>query len=247
MSYKQLAERIEAVVAEKQATIVISHLNPDGDAIGSATALGLFLHKLHVPVTVIIPNELPEFLQWLPGTELLLTYTEKKEQCLEKLAEAKNILMVDFNEPGRAGKLERHIQGSTAYKVLLDHHRNPDDFVDLMISEPWRASAGEMVYTLFKESGRADVVDADIATCLYVAIMTDTGNFRYGTAYADLFRVAADLVEYGIDKDTIYSKIYDSYSEQRMKLLGYALSEKMEVIPGYPAAYISLSQEEMSS
>lgn len=238
-------KKIRSIISKKDPIAIFTHINPDGDAIGSSLALALFLKKNNVPVEVIIPNEVPEFLHWMPGFELIHTYSEEKELCEEIIHKAETLFLVDFNEPGRIGKLKKHVLNSKAYKIMIDHHQNPDDFVDILISETWRGSAGEMIFILIQEMEMIDLLDKDIATCLYVAIMTDTGNFRYASSYAEIFNVVAVLVSKGVDKDLIFSNIYDSYSEDRMKLMGYCMSEKMVVLSDYNTAYISLSQEEL--
>jgi phosphoesterase RecJ-like protein len=245
MLNKHAKEKIKAIIATKDPVVVISHINPDGDAIGSSAALALYLKKKGVPVTVIIPNEVPEFLRWMPGFEMVCTYRRNREACRKAVSSAGTIFLVDFNEPGRIGKLEKDIETASAFRILIDHHENPADFADINISESWRGSAGEMIYLLMKELDGTGFLDKDIATCLYVAIMTDTGNFRYGSSYAEIFNIAGDLVTAGIDKDQIFTNVYDSYSEARMKLMGYCMSEKMVVLPEYHAAYISLTREEL--
>jgi bifunctional oligoribonuclease and PAP phosphatase NrnA len=245
MLNKYAITTIRKILEKREPVVVISHVNPDGDAIGSSLALALFLKRMDVPVSVIIPNLVPEFLQWLPGYEMVLTYQKKKTQCKELIAHAKTLFLLDFNDPERAGGLKDEVLGSDAYKVLLDHHQDPADFTDLVISEPWRGSVGEMVYLLITEIAGKEYVDHDMAACLYVAIMTDTGNFRYASSYSGIFNIVGELVETGIDKDAIYSNIYDSYSVERMKLMGYCMSEKLVVLPELHAAYISLDQEEL--
>lgn len=245
MLNRQAKEKIKAVIEKKDPVVVISHINPDGDAIGSSAALASYLRKKGVPVTVVIPNEVPEFLNWMPGFDMVLTYKKNRDACRKVVSEAGTIFLVDFNDPGRIGKLEKEIEASDAFRILIDHHENPVDFADLTISEPWRGSAGEMIYLLMKELDGSGFLDKDIATCLYVAIMTDTGNFRYGSSYAEIFNIAGELVTAGIDKDQIYTNVYDSYSEARMKMMGFCMSEKMVVLPEYHAAYISLTREEL--
>ncbi|MDF1571267.1 MAG: bifunctional oligoribonuclease/PAP phosphatase NrnA [Bacteroidales bacterium] len=245
MLNKQAKEKIRAVIEQKEPVVVISHINPDGDAIGSSNALALYLKKKGVPVDVIIPNEVPDFLRWMPGFDMVLTYKNNSEACKKSVSSAGTIFLVDFNDPGRMGKLEKDFSESTALRILIDHHENPVDFADVVISESWRGSAGEMIYLLMKEIDGSSFLDKDIATCLYVAIMTDTGNFRYGSSYAEIFNIAGELVTAGVDKDQIFTNVYDSYSEKRMKLLGYCMSEKMVVLPEYHAAYISLTREEL--
>src|SRR6056297_1657466 len=245
MLNKQARQKIESIIAQKEPVVVISHINPDGDAIGSSAALALYLKKKGVPVTVVIPNEVPDFLRWLPGFEMVLTYKKNRDACRKVVSEAATLVFVDFNDPGRIGKLEKDLESSDALRILIDHHENPADFADITISESWRGSAGEMIYLLMREIDGSGFLDKEIATCLYVAIMTDTGNFRYGSSYSEIFNIAGELVTAGIDKDQLFTNVYDSYSVSRMKLMGYCMSEKMVVLPDYHAAYISLTREEL--
>jgi phosphoesterase RecJ-like protein len=245
MLSKQARLKIREIIDAREPVVLISHLNPDGDAIGSSVALALFLKNLSVPVSVIVPNKVPEFLKWLPGYEMVLTWQEKKRECKKLLSAANTIFLVDFNDPDRTGGLKDQLLASKAYKILIDHHQNPLSFSDISISEPWRGSTGEMIYLIIKETSGEEYINKDIATCLYVAIITDTGNFRYASSYAEIFSIVGSLVETGIDKDQIYSNIYDSYSAERMKLMGYCMSEKLVVLDDLKAAYISLDQQEL--
>lgn len=242
---KEARKKIKQILLKKEPVVIISHINPDGDAIGSCLALALFLKKNEVPVSVIIPNEVPDFLSWLPGFEMVNIFTLQKEKCRDIVGKADSIFLVDFNTIERTAGLEKDITASEAFKILIDHHQNPLHFCDVQITESWRGSAGEMIYLLIKDIGAAESIDKDIASCLYVAIITDTGNFRYGSSYAEIFSIAGELMKYGINKNEIYSNIYDSYSENRMKLMGYCMSEKMVVLKEYNTAYISIKREEL--
>jgi bifunctional oligoribonuclease and PAP phosphatase NrnA len=245
MLYKQLAGKIREIIQEKDPVVIVSHMNPDGDGVGSAVALALFLRKYKVPVHVIIPNNVPEFLNWLPGYEMVNIFQKKKQQCRKLLKDATTAIFVDFNDPERTGNLKEDLLAANAYKILIDHHQRPEEFADMVLSEPGRGSVGEMIYLLITHSAGAGAVDRDIATCLYVAIMTDTGNFRYASSYSEIFGIAGALVDTGIDKDKIYSNIYDSYSENRMKMMGYCMSEKLVVLKELNAAYIYLDKKEL--
>ncbi len=242
---KQSIIEIRNIIEKREPVVVISHVNPDGDALGSAIALALFLKKFDLPVSVIMPNNVPEFLSWLPGFEMVLTYKKKKKQCKALLAEAKTIFLLDFNDPERVADMKDVLKASDAFTVMIDHHQNPVQFTDMLISEDWRGSVGEMIYLLITDIAGTESVDKNIATCLYVAIMTDTGNFRYASSYPEIFNIVGELVGAGIDKDQIYTNIYDSYSENRMKMMGYCMSEKLVVLREYNTAYISLKQEEL--
>lgn len=230
---------------QAQKVAILTHTNPDGDAIGSSLALGLALQKRGLDARVVIPDGLPDFLRWLPGIELSTTYAYKKEKATGIIQESDLIFCLDFNDPERLNGVEELLSASTAKKILIDHHEDPVDFADVTISETWRGSVGEMVYLLFRELFEEDILDRDIATCLYVAIMTDTGNFNYASSYPEIFHIVGELMNYGIEKDRIYSNVYDAFSEDRLRLQGYCMQKKMVVLPGYHTAYISLTDQEL--
>jgi phosphoesterase RecJ-like protein len=230
---------------QAQKVAILTHANPDGDAIGSSLALGLALQKRGLDARVIIPDGLPDFLRWLPGIELSTTYAYKKEKAAGIIHESDLIFCLDFNDPDRLNGVEELLSGSKAKKILIDHHEDPVYFADVTISETWRGSVGEMIYLLFRELFEEDIMDRDIATCLYVAIMTDTGNFNYASSYPEIFHIVGELMNYGIEKDRIYSNVYDAFSEDRLRLQGYCMQNKMVVLPGYRTAYISLTDKEL--
>ena len=224
---------------------ILTHTNPDGDAIGSSLALGLALRKTGCDAQVIIPDGLPDFLRWLPGIELSTTFAYKKEKATGIIEAADLIFCLDFNDPDRLNGVEEIMFRSSAKKVLIDHHEDPVEFADLTMSEKWRGSVGEMIYLILEELFEEDLMDNDIATCLYVAIMTDTGNFNYASSYPEIFHIVGNLMKYGLDKDRIYSNVYDAFSLDRMRLQGYCMQEKLVIIPEYRTGYISLTDEEL--
>ncbi len=224
---------------------VLTHTNPDGDAIGSSLALALALGKMGLDAQVVIPDGLPDFLRWLPGIELSTTFAYKRDKAIEIIDGADLIFCLDFNDPKRVNGVEEFLQKSSAKKILIDHHQEPLKFTDIAISETWRGSVGEMIYLFINEVLEGEVMDKDIASCLYVAIITDTGNFNYASSYPEIFHIVGDLMKYGIEKDSIYASVYDAFSEDRMRLQGYCMQEKMVVLPEYHTAYISLTEEEL--
>ncbi len=232
-------------ISSSRKVAVLTHSNPDGDAIGSSLALALALSQHEIDAQVIIPDGLPDFLRWLPGIERSTTFAYKREKAIEIIEEADLIFCLDFNDPRRLGAVEEHMQRSTARKVLIDHHEDPLEFADMTLSETWRGSVGEMIYLILKEIFDGDVLNNDIATCLYVAIMTDTGNFSYASSYPEIFHIVGDLMNYDLDKDRIYSQVYDAFSEDRLRLQGFCMQEKMVVLPQYHTAYISLTDDEL--
>jgi len=234
-------------IGKAERIAILTHTNPDGDAIGSSLALALALNKLGIDSQVVIPDGLPDFLRWLPGIELSTTFAYKKEKAIGIIEGADLIFCLDFNDPNRLNGVEEPLFSSPAKKVLIDHHEDPVHFTDITISETWRGSVGEMIYLFLRDVFSDDLVDKDVATCLYVAIMTDTGNFNYASSYPEIFHIVGDLMNYDLEKDRIYSNVYDAYSESRMRLQGYVMQEKMVVIAKYHTAYISLTDEELKS
>lgn len=240
-----VANTIQSWIDSAKKIAVLTHSNPDGDAIGSSLALALALRKMGKDAQVVIPDGLPDFLRWLPGIELSTTFAYKREKAIEIISEAELIFCLDFNDPKRLNGVEEFLQKSTAKTILIDHHQEPMDFTDIAISETCRGSVGEMIYLFLKNVLQKEVLDKEIATCLYVAIMTDTGNFNYASSYPEIFHIVGDLMKYNIEKDRIYSNVYDAFSEDRMRLQGYCMLEKMVVLPEFHTAYISLTDEEL--
>lgn len=238
-------DNINSWLQDASKVAILTHTNPDGDAIGSSLALALALKKKGLDAQVVIPDGLPDFLRWLPGISLSTTFVYKKEKATGIIEDADLIFCLDFNDPARLSGVQELLQASKVPKILIDHHQDPADFTDLAISETWRGSVGEMIYVFLDELFGAGIMDKDIASCLYVAIMTDTGNFNYASSYPEIFHVMGELMKFGIDKDKIYSSVYDAFSEDRMRLQGYCMQEKMVVLPQYHTAFISLTEEEL--
>lgn len=242
---RNTAKKINKFIARAEPVVILSHRNPDGDAIGSSTALGIYLRKRNVPVDIIIPNDVPDFLKWMPGCDMVTVFKHHKDRARELVKNAAVLFFLDFNEPERVVELKEEISESTAMKILIDHHQDPSSFADITISETWRGSVGEMIYELIVDLGDKELIDNDIATSLYVAIITDTGNFRHSSSYPGVFHIVGELMNYGIEKDKIFTNVYDSYSEERMKLMGYCLLEKMSIQKKYHTGYISITMEEL--
>ena len=242
---KNTVETLSKWIGLANQIAILTHTNPDGDAIGSSLALALALKKLEKDARVVIPDGLPDFLRWLPGIELSTTFAYKKEKATAIIEGADLIFCLDFNDPKRLNGVEEHLLASGAKTVLIDHHEEPVEFTDIIISETWRGSVGGMIYLFLRDVFAEDLMDTDVATCLYVAIMTDTGNFNYASSYPEIFHIVGDLMKYDLDKDRIYSNVYDAYSEERLRLQGYVMQEKMVVLARYHTAYISLTDEEL--
>ena len=241
-----LIQEIGGIFARHTDTVLFTHINPDGDAIGTMLGLYWFLSSLGHRVSMIVPNEIPFYLEWLPGCEKILVAEDNFEQSLKIIQGADLLICADFNEPDRLDRLKDEFIRSKAVKVLIDHHPGPKDFTDHIISIPEAGSSSELVYNLIVATGHHHLIDKKIAECFFVGIMTDTGCFNYNSSNPETYRVVADLLEKGIDKDRIFRMVYDNYSADRMRLLGFSLNEKMVVMPEYRTAYIALTREELA-
>jgi phosphoesterase RecJ-like protein len=241
-----LIKEIGKIFSRPVETTLFTHVNPDGDAIGTMLGLYWFMKALGHHVSMIVPNEIPAYLTWLPGCEKILVAEDQMEISIKALKDADLLICVDFNEPDRLDQLKDEFIRLKATKVLIDHHPGPKDFTDLVISDPGTGSSSELVYKLIVATGHAERLNKKISECFFVGIMTDTGCFNYNSSDPETYRAVADLLEHGIDKDDIYNKVYDNYSTDRMRLLGFSLDEKMIVIPEYRTAYIALNKQELA-
>lgn len=237
---------IQEKLALPKRIILTTHTNPDGDAIGSCLAMFFYLSKKNHTVNMIIPDPFPEFLSWLPGQEKILVFEQEKEKCISLIDEADLIFSMDYNNLGRLNEIEDHVIRSHSVKILFDHHLYPSDQFDLMISIPATSSTSELVYDYIIASGDHHLLDKKIAECIYTGIITDTGSFSYSCNYPKTYQTIADLFTLNIDGEHIHRLVYDTYSENRLRLLGYSISEKLVVLPEYNTAYISIDKNELT-
>ena len=227
----------------KRITILI-HINPDGDAIGSGLGLMRILRNAGHTGTVISPNAYPEFLKWLPGTEDIIVFDDDVENATV-IQNSDIIIAVDFNTLRRIKQFNDIVSGSKAYILMIDHHPNPEAFAHCIISDVSASSSAEIVLRFIKSGYLSQYMDTETAVCLFTGIITDTGCFSYNSSERSTYEAVAELLDYGIDKDKIYSLLYDDFSADRMRLLGYALNNKMTVMPEYHTAFIWLTREEL--
>ncbi|MBN2480849.1 MAG: bifunctional oligoribonuclease/PAP phosphatase NrnA [Bacteroidales bacterium] len=224
---------------------IITHIDPDGDAIGSSLALFIVLRNMGHNCHVISPNGYPDFLKWMPGNDAITVFDEEPEKATQFLGRAEIIISVDFNTLKRIKQFNDKVTGSAAYKLLIDHHPDPESFADCTISDTSASSSAEIVYQFFKHGGLDRYMDTDAATCLFAGIMTDTGCFSHNSSKPLTYKVTAELLDFHIDKDKIYSLIYDNFTDKRMRLLGFCLNSNMEVIREYHTAYIWLTRKDL--
>lgn len=238
--------KFKALLKKSNNIVIVTHYNPDGDAMGSSLALYNYLLKTGKNVSVITPNDYPDFLQWLPGNKKVVEYSNHAKKATSLIAKCDLIFTLDFNNYSRLEGLGDLLKDSAAAKILIDHHQQPDNYATLMYHDVKACSTCELVYEFIVGLGGKNMIDREIASCLYTGIMTDTGSFRFDSVTPVTHHILAHLLETGIVPSDIHSAIYDTYSESRVRLLGYCLTEKMVVLPEYQTAYISLSEEELN-
>ncbi|MEO5787930.1 bifunctional oligoribonuclease/PAP phosphatase NrnA [Gelidibacter sp.] len=243
---EQDIKEIKALLATTKHIVIVPHKNPDGDAMGSTLGLCHYLIKNNHQATVVVPNDYPDFLKWLPGHEDVIIYESDKSNVENLIEKADIIFTLDFNAFHRAGDMELPLANSKAIKIMIDHHQQPDHYAKYMYSDVGMSSTCEMVYHFISKLGDVDAIDGAMATCLYAGILTDTGSFRFPSSTSTTHLVAAYLIDKGANHSEIYNAIYDTNSYERLQLLGVALNN-LRVLPEYKTAYITLSQEELNA
>lgn len=236
---------LNKLLGEKTDVLITTHYNPDGDAIGSSLALFHFLKTQGIEATVLIPNELPSFLQWLPGIDEVVIYTDNQESADELIDSSDLIFCMDYNSLGRVKLFTDKLKTANASRVLIDHHIQPENEFDLIFSTTEVSSTSELLFQILDKGGFASALNKNMAECFFVGIMTDTGSFSYACKRAETFEIASSLIKAGIDVERIHRMVYDTYSESRMRLLGRCLETNMKVLPEYATAYIWLTKEEL--
>ncbi|WP_243346337.1 DHH family phosphoesterase [Parabacteroides sp. FAFU027] len=238
-------QQVRKLIEKNDKIVILTHLSPDGDAIGSTLGLFHFLNELDKQVSVIIPNDMPQFLKWMDGAKDIVVYEKYPEFAEELMADADLVFCLDFNARKRADCIEPALVKSKARKVMVDHHPYPEDFCDVTISYPQICSTGELVFRLICRMGEFELINHACAEAIYVAMMTDTGAFTYNSESPEIYTIIAALINKGVKKDLVYQKIFHTNSVDRMKLMGFALSEKLRIYPEYQTAVITLSKEEL--
>ena len=237
-SYKliEAAERI----------VILTHLSPDGDAVGSSLGLYHFLREIGKEPVVVVPNRFPGFLNWMSGAADIVVLEEKHKEVQGLITEADLLICVDFNDLKRIDGAKPFVEQSHAKKILIDHHLSPEAFADVTISHPEISSSSELVFRLICRMGFFQNITKACAESIYVGMMTDTGNFSYASQSPEIYHIISELLSKGIDKDNIYRLVYNTYSENRMRLMGFCLVEKMKLYKEQRTAGISLSLDELA-
>lgn len=251
-----LAAKAREMLKKARNVVVLTHMSPDGDAMGSSLAVA---HRLkgEKQVTVIVPNAFPDFLVWMPGAADVVVYEKETEKADRLLEKADTVVCTDFNEPKRIGALGTKFlqvleaQAEAMNVVMIDHHLTvaertlPDAENIVKIIDPASPSASELVFRVVVCNQQSDISSLDFATCVYTGMMTDTGNFSFNSNHPEMYTIISRLVAAGVDKDAVYDHIFNAWSESRIRLVGYCLYQKMRVFPEHHASLIALSGREL--
>jgi phosphoesterase RecJ-like protein len=240
---------LKTLLASPKKVVIVTHFKPDADALGSSLGLAGYLAQKGHSVAVISPSDYPDFLTWMPGKEMVIALTKDSvvpQQKAKALIEACDVLFcLDFSSLKRINEVGEMVKTSTAKKVMIDHHLEPEKFADFEKWDVSSASTAELIFELIDEWGDRELIDQDIANCLYAGLMTDTGGFRHNNTTHKEFLIASELVSRGANPSEVAKQIYDTNSLDRLRLTGYALSQKLVVLPEYNTAYMTLTWEEL--
>ncbi|HMQ07660.1 MAG TPA: bifunctional oligoribonuclease/PAP phosphatase NrnA [Saprospiraceae bacterium] len=239
-----MLEEIKRLLGFSKNIAIITHRNPDGDAIGSSLALKKYLEKKNHIVNVLAPSEYPASLHFLPDIQSVIITDEEKNLAEKILLQADIIFCLDFNALDRIDKIDYAVSGNkNAVKIIIDHHLDPEPFADYIITDTEASSTSEIIFQFIQDLGEPHLIDIQIGECILTGIITDTGSFRYGTR-ANTYEVAAILKNLGVDDHFIQDKITNSLLEKNLRLLGHCLANRMEVLEEYRTAYIYLTKED---
>ena len=238
-------KEIKAQIDSAENIVITSHQSPDGDAVGSSLGLLHYLRKKGKSPEVILPDMAPSFIAWLPGFNDINYFDKQRASCEELISNADLIFVLDYNDLKRVGEMGGKIEGSNAKVIMIDHHLHPKDFADFMYSDTSIASTCELIYFSIEKMEEIEMLDLDIATCLYLGIVTDTGSFRFSSVGSHTHRIAAHFIDLGLKQSEIHERVFDVNPINRLKLLGFVLNNRLEVLDGIPVALVSLSKKDL--
>jgi phosphoesterase RecJ-like protein len=244
MNEDQLAQ-MNQLISNANNILITCHKSPDGDAIGATLAWAEYLTSIGKEPTMIVPDQFPDFLTWLPNSQKIVRYDKHREKCdmLFKIADL--IFCLDYNTPSRVDEMEQSLVNSPASRVLIDHHLKPEVPAVLTISQPEACSTCELIFRIVWQMGAFELQTKHFAVPVYCGMMTDTGGFLYNSTRCEIYFIISQLLTKHIDKDRIYRNVYHNYSEDRIRLMGYVLYEKLVYIPEYNAAFYTLTKDEL--
>lgn len=244
MTEDQLVQ-MNQLISNANNILITCHKSPDGDAIGATLAWAEYLTSIGKEPTMIVPDQFPDFLTWMPNSQKIVRYDKHREKCdmLFKIADL--IFCLDYNTPSRVDEMEQSLVSSPAKRVLIDHHLKPDVPAVLTISQPEACSTCELIFRIVWQMDGFEQQTKHFAVPVYCGMMTDTGGFLYNSTRCEIYFIISQLLTKHIDKDRIYRNVYHNYSEDRIRLMGYVLYEKLVYIPKYNAAFYTLTKDEL--
>lgn len=234
----------ESWISDDSEIVITFHQNPDGDAFGSALGLKFFLQNYGLgKVTLISPTDFAEYISWMPGVEDILVFGADNTE--ELIAEADVIFCLDFSSLSRLKDMKESVLASSAKKITIDHHEQPEDFADLYYWNQHASSTSELIYSLIEDLGQTKLIDQNAATCLYTGLLTDTGSFRFNSTTPQVHKIAAMLLEKGVNPSEVHRSLFDNNPFEKVKFLGYVLGNKMMHLPELRVVYMAISEEEL--
>lgn len=242
----ELIKQFEGLIKSScKSIVIVPHMHPDGDAMGSVLGLWRVLQNSGLKVIMVSPTKYPEFYHWMDGHDQVIIFSHHPKQAARAFEESDLLICMDFNQLSRLGDMKTLAETFQGKKILIDHHPYPGNFTDLVVSDITYSSTAELIFSVLQSTEFAPYIDKNAATSFFTGIMTDTGSFDFNVSNPNTFEVVAQLTRMGIDQLDIHSKVYDNYSADRMRLLGFCLSNRMTVYPEYHAAsmYITLEDQ----
>lgn len=237
---------IKNLIETSEKIIVCCHVNPDGDAIGSSLGMAEYIRSYGKQPLVIVPDQFPDFLKWIPGSADIIRYDKQKAFADAAFADADAIFCMDFNCVERVDGMSETLHDSKATKVMIDHHPNPQMDTLITVSHPELSSTSELVFRIIWQLGSFDTMTTNIAIPIYCGMMTDTGGFTYNSNTPEIYFIISQLLMKGIDKDKIYRNVFNNYSSSRLRLIGYVLYKKMQVNEDYHVAWFTITRQDMA-
>ena len=240
-------QAFKELINTPQDIVIVTHHKPDADALGSSLGLSGVLKKKGHKVVVVTPSDYPNFLHWMKGNDQVLIHDRKNRDLIHQLVESASVIFcLDFSNLYRINELGEKVRESEATKVLIDHHLDPEDFADYKLWSTDAAATAELIFQLIEKLEDTSLIDQDIAEALYAGIMTDTGSFRHSNTTSTVHKITAELINLGADTNRVARLIYDSNTLDRLKFLGYALSEKLELMADFKTALFVISKEDLA-
>jgi phosphoesterase RecJ-like protein len=242
----QQSEQLLTLIKECETIVCVCHQSPDGDALGACMGMAQYIKEVHAKdVQIFVPDQYPDYLSWLPNSEKLIRYDKHKEGCDWTLQHCDLIFCLDFNTLSRTDEMQAALETSPAHKVLIDHHLDPDIEADIIVSEPKASSTCELVFRVVWQLGGFEQLSKHFAVPIYCGMMTDTGAFTYNSDSCDIFFIISQLLTKHINKDKIYRNVYHNFSENRLRLMGYVMYQKLVVNAPCHASYFTLTRQDL--